>query len=86
MLLSYISLLVGCLIRDNEANLAVIRPLLPGSNFGTIRKQLEEFAAYQRNIMYTKAESSGQSVENGDQVEKDVLEMVELLRAIDEES
>ena len=72
-------------MRDNDANLVVIRPLLPGGNFSTLRKQLEEFAAYQRDIMYAKAGENVGDRAAGDQIEKDVLEMVELLRTRDEQ-
>lgn len=84
VLLSYLALLLGCLVRENDTNAALIRPLLPGATFATLRKQLEDFAAYQRDVMYTRAEAAGESVGAGDQIEKDVLEMVELLRIRDE--
>jgi hypothetical protein len=83
VLLSYLALLIGCLIRDNSANLKVVRPLLPGGNFATLRKQLEDFAANQRDIVYSRAQAAGEEIATGDQVEKDVLEMVELLRTKD---
>ncbi|KAI9023367.1 hypothetical protein DFJ74DRAFT_85063 [Hyaloraphidium curvatum] len=82
VLLSYIALLLGCLVRHSDTCLATVRPLLPGGDLSSLRRQLEDFAAYQRAIVYAR-EGSGEHVAAGEQVERDVIEMVEILRERD---